>query len=93
MPNHCTWQAPLVTLRDGRQVPSDSTEWMEECLARHVLAMPLAKRRQWLFGTANSFGELKGGYQQRHGDAATERLKAIMMELWDARRPANDNRQ
>lgn len=93
MPNLCSWQAPLVTLRDGRQVPSDSADWMEECLARHFLAMPLAKRRQWLFGTQNSFGEFKGGYQQRHGDAATERLKGIMMEIWNAGRSANDNRQ
>ncbi len=90
--NLCSWKAPLVTLRDGRQVPSDSGEWLEECLARHVLAMPLAKRRQWLFGKANAFGELKGGYQHRHGEAATERLKAVMMELWTERR-FNDNRQ
>lgn len=66
---------------------------MEECLARHVLAMPLAARRKWLFGIANAWGELKGGYQQRHGDAATERLKGIMMEIWNAGRSTNDNRQ
>lgn len=93
MPNASTWKAPLVTLRDGRQVPSDSQEWLEECLARHVLAMPLAKRRQWLFGKANAWGELKGGYLQRHGEAATERLKQIITEVWAAQRPANDNRQ
>lgn len=80
--NNCTWQAPLVTLVDGRQVPSDSREWMEECMARHFLAMPLTKRRQALFGKQNAFGEFKGGYQQRHGDAATERLKAVMMAIW-----------
>jgi len=91
--NHCRWQAPLVTLRDGRQVPSDSQEWQEECLARTLLAWPLNKRRQWLFGKQNTFGELKGGYVHSHGEAATERLKAVMMEIWVAKRPTNDNRQ
>lgn len=93
MPNVCSWQAPLVTLRDGRQVPSDSREWMDECLARFVLSMPLVKRRQWLFGKQNTFGEMKGGYLQRHGEAETERLKAIMMELWTAQRANDNNRQ
>lgn len=91
--NHCQWQAPLVTLRDGRQVPSDSREWMEECLARHFLAMPLAKRRQALFGKQNTFGEFKGGFLQRNGEAATERLKAIMMEIWAASRSNDNSRQ
>lgn len=93
MPNASTWKAPLVTLRDGRQVPSDSREWMEECLARHFLSMPLVKRRQALFGKQNAFGEMKGGYLQRHGEVETERLKAIMMELWTAQRANDNNRQ
>lgn len=37
-----------VTLLDGRTVPSTSREWLIECLARDLLARPLALRRQWL---------------------------------------------
>lgn len=91
--NHCRWQAPLVTLRDGRQVPSDHRDWLEECMARHFLSMPLAKRRQALFGKQNTFGEFKGGYLQRHGEVETERMKSIMMELWAAQRINDNNRQ
>lgn len=43
-----TWVAPLVTLYDGRQVPSDSREWREECEARMVLAMPMVERVEFL---------------------------------------------
>lgn len=47
--------APLVELHDGRRVPSDSHEWKLECLARHLMRLPLDKRRAWLagFGPAN----------------------------------------
>lgn len=34
----------IVTLVDGRQVNSSSREWMAECEARTILAMPLPKR-------------------------------------------------
>jgi hypothetical protein len=37
-----------VTLLDGRTVPSNSRDWLIECLARDLLSRPLALRRQWL---------------------------------------------
>jgi hypothetical protein len=37
-----------VTLCDGREVASDSREWLLETLAKHVLRRPLDVRRQWL---------------------------------------------
>ncbi|MEN6549431.1 MAG: hypothetical protein ABFE07_25580 [Armatimonadia bacterium] len=40
--------APLVTLYDGRQVPSDHVDWMHECEARMVLAMPMVERVEFL---------------------------------------------
>lgn len=43
-----SWVAPLVTLWDGRQVPSDAAEWREECEARLVLAMPPIERVEFL---------------------------------------------
>lgn len=38
----------MPTLVDGREVDSASPEWQRECLARYVLAMPIAARRAWL---------------------------------------------
>jgi hypothetical protein len=38
----------MPKLVDGREVPSDSPEWRTETLARWVLTLPLAKRREWL---------------------------------------------
>jgi hypothetical protein len=40
--------APTVTLINGREVASDSREWLLETLARHILRRPLDVRRQWL---------------------------------------------
>lgn len=42
--NASTWKAPLVTLWDGRQVPSDSEAWRAECEARHMLSLDKASQ-------------------------------------------------
>jgi hypothetical protein len=39
-----------VTLRDGRQVDSNSEEWRRECLARHLLTLAPPERDDWLSG-------------------------------------------
>lgn len=39
-----TWQPTTVTLRDGRQVLSDSEDWRAECEAIHRLRQPYTQR-------------------------------------------------
>lgn len=78
MPNLCTWQAPFVTLRDGRQVRSDSIEWLNECkerhdLARMILGWPIDKRRLYLFDPVTGFGA-------RFGQEQLDRLLAVIQE-------------
>jgi hypothetical protein len=78
MPNASTWQAPLVTLRDGSQVRSDSAEWLAECkerheLARTILTWPLDKRRIYLFDPRTGFGV-------RFGQEQLDRLLAVISE-------------
>ena len=46
--NTCGWIAPMVTLVDGRTVPSDAEEWRAECEARHHLATPHDARKEAL---------------------------------------------
>lgn len=59
-----------VTLHDGRVVGSWSREWMLECEAKHLLAMPLARRRD----------ALEGRVKQR-GAKAVDQLKAVMASI------------
>lgn len=64
-----------VTLIDGRVVDSYSEEWRAECEARAILAMPLPKRRAFLFGKFDHYGKLTGGLQQKR---SPEAFKAIL---------------
>lgn len=78
MPNLCTWQAPFVTLRDGRQVRSDSIEWLNECKERHelarlILSWPIEKRRVYLFDPQTGIGA-------RYGQEQLERLQAVIKD-------------
>ena len=59
-----------VTLHDGRVVGSWSREWMIECEAKHLLAMPLHKRRD----------QLEARVKQR-GNKAVDELKAVMQSI------------
>lgn len=82
--NVCSWKPSLVTLHDGRQVPSDSEEWRHECEARHIIAMPtLEQRRQHLYGRRDvTTGELKGGLLQKRGNDAVKRLEQTIRAIW-----------
>lgn len=71
--NVCSWTPQLVTLVDGRSVPSDSEEWRLECECRHVLAKPYAERLEVLTNIG-----------QRRGPDALASLQAAM----DAVEPA-----
>ena len=59
-----------VTLHDGTTVGSWSREWLVECEARHLLSMPLAKRRE----------QLDARVRQR-GAKAVDELKAVMVSM------------
>ena len=59
--------ATLVELVDGRIVTRDAEPWRHECLARHVLAKPLAERRAWL-----------ADFERMHGAEDVAALKATM---------------
>lgn len=78
MPNACTWQAPLVTLADGRKVPSDSKEWLQECEARHILNIPTKPARI----------ELLNLIEKQRGAEARKELEARILALWHLRRGA-----
>lgn len=64
-----------VELVDGRIVSRDAEEWRHETLARHVLAKPLAQRREWL-----------AEFEKEHGAADAERLKATIKAVHEKAR-------
>lgn len=73
MRNACTWQAPMVTLADGREVPSDSKEWKDECEARHFLKMATKEARIALLNEI----------EKRRGPDARRELEVRILKLWE----------
>lgn len=66
----------MVTLLDGRHVPSDSEEWRHETEARAIADLrTLNERRAWL-----------EALEARRGKPAADRLRATMKALWKARK-------
>ena len=64
-----------VTLHDERVVGSWSREWLIECEAKHLLKMPLAKRRH----------ELDERVKKR-GNKSVDELKAVMASIHTKRK-------
>ncbi len=64
-----------VTLHDGRVVGSWSREWMLECEARHLLTLPLWKRREEL-----------DAREKKRGVKSVEQLKAVMASIHTRRK-------
>lgn len=76
--NLCTWRPSTVKLHDGREVLSDSQEWLQECLARRVLKMATREaRRQWL-----------DAWEKRHGKDSRVRLERHIIAVWEAQKVA-----
>lgn len=73
MHNACSWKAPMVTLADGRQVPSDSPEWKDECEARYILNMPTKDARLALLDQIE---------KRRGADAANDLRRRVLL-LWE----------
>lgn len=63
--------AGLVKLVDGREVSTDSREWADECLARHVARMTSGTRSDWL-----------ASFERRHGPVAHQALLATMEQVF-----------
>lgn len=76
MRNACGWKAPMVTLADGREVPSDSQEWKDECEARHILNM----------GTKAARIELLNQIEKKRGPDARRALEVRILTLWELSR-------
>lgn len=64
-----------VTLHDGRVVGSWSREWMTECEAKHLLTLPLWKRRDEL--------DVR---EKKRGIKSVEQLKAVMASIHTRRK-------
>jgi hypothetical protein len=65
----------MVTLLDGRIVPSDSEEWRAECEARHMLSFPLGLDRGMTGETRKTALERIG---QKRGPEAMAALSEAM---------------
>ena len=59
-----------VTLHDGTVVSNYSREWMQECEARHLLTLPLWKRREQL-----------DALEKKRGCVSVNKLKEVMQAL------------
>lgn len=59
-----------VVLHDGRVVSNYSREWMQECEARHLLTLPLWKRREQL-----------DAMEKKRGCVSVNKLKEVMQAL------------
>lgn len=78
MTNACTWKPTVVTLADGRQVASDSAEWLAECEARAVLDMPNKQVRHGFLDKIEKF----------RGQQARKELEERILTLWRLSRSA-----
>lgn len=75
--NVCTWQPTAVTLHDGREVLSDSREWLLESEANYVLKQPTIEERR----------NLLAAIEKRRGKTAREELEQRALTIWRAKRP------
>lgn len=65
--------AKCVELVGGEIVKSDSPQWRDECLARHVLALPSVQaRRAWL-----------ADHEKWHGLEARIAMQKTMTAVWE----------
>lgn len=60
----------IVSLHDGTQVSNYSREWMMECEARHLLTLPLWKRREQL-----------DAMEKKRGVVSVNKTKEVMQQL------------
>lgn len=75
--NACTWQPSTVRLHNGREVLSNSQDWLLECEAKYVLKQPTIEARRTLLAAI----------EKRRGKAAREELEQRALAIWRANRP------
>lgn len=75
--NACTWQPTTVTLHDGREVLSNSQDWLMECEAKYVLKQPTIEARRTLLAAI----------EKRRGAKSREELEQRALAIWRANRP------
>ena len=75
--NACTWQPSTVRLHDGREVLSNSQDWLLECEAKYVLKQPTIEARRTLLAAI----------EKRRGKVAREELEQRALAIWRANRP------
>ena len=75
--NACTWQPTTVTMHDGRDVLSNSREWLLECEAKYVLKQPTIEARRTLLAAI----------EKRRGATSREELEQRALAIWRANRP------
>lgn len=72
----------MVKLVDGREVPSDSTEWLLECEARYILNQPTKEQRYQLLDMV----------EKRRGRDARMNLHDRTLALYHAERERNNGK-
>lgn len=72
MSSGTSWKPSIVKLADGREVLSDSAEWMQECEARHILNQPTKPARIAMLD----------GIEKKRGPEARKALEGRILELW-----------
>lgn len=75
--NACTWQPSTFRLHDGREVLSNSQDWLLECEAKYVLQQPTIEARRTLLAAI----------EKRRGAKAREELEQRALAIWRANRP------
>lgn len=64
----------LVTLANGKQVPSHHEDWRMECEARHILSLPREQRQPYIDSCARKRGE-QAAQDLRHATITLHKLQ------------------
>jgi hypothetical protein len=71
----------VVTLHDGRVVCNHCEDYKQECLARHVLALPTKQERR----------EFLASWGSKHGNEAGLALGDLVRAVWESKRSKREN--
>lgn len=84
--NRLEIDADCRTLVDGRVVCNYCPDWLDECHAREILAMPKERRRVWLFGREEGGRVIERGLLQIHGRERADHMAGLVRRVWEAQR-------
>jgi hypothetical protein len=87
MPTRNMADHPLVKSEfSGQLISTWSEEWRQECEVAHLLAMPVAKRDNFLDGVPGSLDREERGIQGARGEAEAAFLRSEIERLSSIRR-------